>query len=123
MLIDNYFKKLQAFDSSLFIGQSYSNNDGTQLYVIFEPIYKTITTFFGLKGTISEWESKGLSNEKYRLPYTANKSLSPKLAQMNNFRIRSEFKGSSLKQENQAAYTLICCKCFYYFRIRFIVEI
>ena len=92
-----------------------------QLYVIFEPIYKTITTFFGRKGTISEWESKGLSNGKSRPPYTANNRLSPKLARMNNFRIRSEFKGSSLKQEGQAAYTPICCKCFYYFRIRFIV--
>ena len=92
-----------------------------QLYVIFEPIYKTITTFFGLKGTISERKSKGLSNEKSRPPYRANKSLSPKLARMNNFRIRSEFKGSSLKQEDQAAYTPICCKCFYYFRIRFMV--
>ena len=80
MLIENQLKKLQTFDSSLFIGQSYSNNDGTQLYVIYEPIYKTITTFYDLKDTISEWESKGLSNEKSRPPYTANKSLSPKLA-------------------------------------------
>ena len=92
-----------------------------KLYVIFEQIYKTITTFFGLKGTISEWESKGLSNEKSRPPYTANKSLSPKIARMNNFRIRSEFKGSRLKQEDQATFTPICWKCFYYFRIRFIV--
>ena len=43
-------------------------------------MYKTITTFYGLKGTISEWESKELSNEKSRPPYTANTSLSPKLA-------------------------------------------
>ena len=58
-------KKLQTFDSSLFIGQSYFNNDGAQLYLIFQSIYKTITTFSGLKDTISEWESKGLSNEKF----------------------------------------------------------
>ena len=37
--------KLQIFDSSLFIGQIYFNNDGEQLYLIFQPIYKTITTF------------------------------------------------------------------------------
>ena len=59
------------FDSSLFIGQSYFNNEA-QLYLIFQPIYKTITTFSGLEDTISEWESKGLSNEKFKPPYTAN---------------------------------------------------
>ena len=58
-------KKIQAFDSSLAIGQSYFNNDGAQLYLIFQPIYKTITRYSGLPDTISEWESKGLSNEKY----------------------------------------------------------
>ena len=40
--------------------------------------YKTITTFSGLETTISEWESKRLSNEKVKPPYTSNKSLSPK---------------------------------------------
>ena len=69
--------KLQTYDLSLFIGQSCFNNDGAQLYLIFQPTYKTIT-FSGLPFTISEWESKGLSNEKFK-PYTANKSLSPKL--------------------------------------------
>ena len=65
MLVDNELKKIQIFDSSLFIGQSYCNNDGAQLYLIFQPIYKTITTFPALKDTILEWESKELSNEKY----------------------------------------------------------
>ena len=37
--------------------------------------------------------------------YTANKSLSPKLAWMNNSRIRLDFKGSCLKQEGKAPYT------------------
>ena len=46
--------KFQTYDSSLFIGQSYFNNDGAQLYLIFQPIYETITTFSGLKDTISE---------------------------------------------------------------------
>ena len=63
-LLKMNFKKLQLFDSSLFIGQSYFNNDGAQLYLLFPPIYKPITTFPGLRDTISEWKSKGLSNEK-----------------------------------------------------------
>ena len=71
--------KLQIFDSSLFIGQSYFDKDGIQLYLVFQPIYKTITAFSGLTSTTLEWESKGLSNEKFTPPYKANKSLSPKL--------------------------------------------
>ena len=42
--------------------QNYFNNDGTQLYVIFRQIYKTITTFSGLPKIFAQWESKGLSN-------------------------------------------------------------
>ena len=54
---ENKLKILQTFNSSLFIGQSYFNNDGAQLNLIFQPIYKTITTFSGLRDTISEWET------------------------------------------------------------------
>ena len=80
-------QNLQTFDSSLFTGQSYFNNDGARFYLTFQPIYKTILTFSGLQHTISEWESKGLSNERIKSPYNANKSLSTKLVWMNNSRI------------------------------------
>ena len=53
-------KNLQTLGSSIFIGHSYFNDDGVQLYLIFQPIYKNITTFSGLKKGISEWKSKGL---------------------------------------------------------------
>ena len=59
--------KFQTYDLNLFIGQSYFNNDGAQVYLIFQPIYKTITTFSGLPYTFSEWESQGLSNENLHL--------------------------------------------------------
>ena len=79
LLVENEFKKLHTFDSSLFTGQNYSDNDGAQLYLIFQPICKTISTFSGLETTISEWTSKRLSNEGTKPPYTSNKSFSPKL--------------------------------------------
>ena len=79
LLVKGELKKLQTFESSLFIGQSYFNNNGAQLYLIFQPICKTITTFSGLPDTVSEWESKGLSNEKFKPPYATNESLSPEL--------------------------------------------
>ena len=59
------------------VGQNYFNSDGTQLYVIFQPIYETVTTFSGLIDKISEWESKGLSNDKFTCAYTANVSVCP----------------------------------------------
>ena len=97
VLVENGFKKLQTTESSLFIGQNYFNNDGAQLDLIFQPIYKTITIFSGLPNIISEWESKGLLNEKCRPPYTTNKILSPKL-QWDKSRLRLRFEGSCLKK-------------------------
>ena len=75
-LVDNELKKIQTFDSSPFIGQNYFNNDGAQLFLTFQPIFKTIATFSGLSDRISEWESTWLSNEKNMLPYTTSKSFS-----------------------------------------------
>ena len=97
--VENNLKKPQTFDSSLSIGQSYFKNDGAQFYLIFQPIYKIITTFSGVKDTISGWESKGLSNEKVTNPYITNKILSPKLL-WNKSRLRLRLGGSHLKQED-----------------------
>ena len=44
--------KLHTYDLSLFMGQSYFNNDVAQFYLIFQPSNKTITTFSGLQFTI-----------------------------------------------------------------------
>ena len=98
-MIENEFKKLQTFDSRLFIGQTYFGNDGSQNFSIFQPIYKTLTTLSGLPNTIAEWESKGLSNKKIKSAFAAAHTLSPKLVWMNNSRIRIEFKRSCLKQD------------------------
>ena len=64
-------KKIQTFDSSLFTDQSYLSSDGAQLCLVFQSIYKTIIAFSGLVDTISEWESKGLPNEKFTSDYIA----------------------------------------------------
>ena len=99
MNLKNHINLIQV----LFIGQSYFNNDGAQFYLIFQPIYKIITRCSSLKDTISEWESKGLSNEKCKSPDTANKFLCPKLF-WNKFRLRLRFKGSCLKQEETSPF-------------------
>ena len=52
--VENEFKKIQTFGSSLFIGQTYFDNHAAQPYLIFQPFYKTITIFSGLSNIISE---------------------------------------------------------------------
>ena len=76
------WKKLQKFDSSLFIGQSYFSNDESQNFWIFQPIYKTFTTLSGLPNIIDDWLVYGWID-----------------VWMSNSRIRLEFKWSHLKDK------------------------
>ena len=71
---------------------------------MFQPNYETTLTFCSLPDTISERESKGLSNETFMPTFTTNKSFSPKLVWMNNFRIKLDFKRNCLKQD-KASFT------------------
>ena len=76
------WKKIQKFDSSLFIGQSYFSNDESQNFWIFQPIYKTFTTLSGLPNIIDDWLVYGWVD-----------------VWMSNSRIRLEFKWSHLKDK------------------------
>ena len=40
LLVENEFNKLKTFDSSYFIGKSHFKEDGTQNYVVFQPLNK-----------------------------------------------------------------------------------
>ena len=68
--------KLQTYDLSLFIYQSYFFNDGAQLYLIFQTLYYTLKRLGDTEKVVS-WKSKGLSTEKLTTPTTTNDSLSP----------------------------------------------
>ena len=39
LLVVNEFKKLKTFDFSNFIGKSHFEEDGTQNYLVFQPMY------------------------------------------------------------------------------------
>ena len=59
MLVENELKKLKTFDSSYFIGKNHFEEDGTQNYLVFQPInkyFKVITN----TDYASSWKSKGL---------------------------------------------------------------
>ena len=70
--LENNIKKLQTFDSSYFRGKNYFDEDGTQNYLVFQPIcrYFKINTI-NVTNYVSSWQSKGLSTEVIKPPSTS----------------------------------------------------
>ena len=100
LLVENELNKLKTFDSSCFIGKSHFDEDGTQNYLVFQPLkkyFKLITNTL----SILSCQSKGLSTENIDPPTT---NLSPSINYVGN-KIRVKFTGSCLKQSNKLAYT------------------
>ena len=92
--------KLKTFDSTYFIGKSHFEEDGTQNYLVFQPLnkyFKLITNTL----SILSWQSKGLSNENIDPPTT---SLFPSINYVGN-KIRVKFTGICWKQSNKLTYT------------------
>ena len=88
--------KLKTFDSSYFIGKSHFEEDGTQNYLVFQPLnkyFKLITNTL----SILSWQSKGLSTETIDPPTT---SLSLLIDYVGN-KIRVKFTGCCLSQSNK----------------------
>ena len=96
LLVEKEYKKLKTFDSSYFIGQSHFEEDGTQNYLVFQPIYKYFKIIANKK-YISSWQSKGLSDEIIKPPVTSDNSLTPLIDYLGN-KIRLKFNGSILRQ-------------------------
>ena len=89
-------KKLKTFDSSYFIGKSHFEEDGTQNYLVFQPInkyFKVITN----TDYVSSWKSKGLSAESIKPPTRSDNSLTPALNYYGT-KTTVKFTGSCLKQ-------------------------
>ena len=59
-LLKMNFKKLQTFDSGLFISHSYVNNDGTQLHLVLQLLCYTLKRLGDAEKDVS-WKSEGLS--------------------------------------------------------------
>ena len=45
MLVENELNKLQTFDSSYFIGKNHFEEEGTQNYLVFQPMYRYFKAF------------------------------------------------------------------------------
>ena len=74
--IENNIKNLQTFDSSYFRGKKYFEEDGTQNYLVFQPMSRYFKIIANKK-FISSWKSKGLSDETITPYSTSNNSLTP----------------------------------------------
>ena len=91
-------KKLKTFDSSYFIGKSHFEEDGTQNYLVFQPMYRYFKRIAGVGNGnyIYYWQSKGLSDEKINSIKTSNHSITPNLDYYST-KTRVELNGSCLK--------------------------
>ena len=89
LLVENKLKKLQKFDAAYFRGKSHFEEDDTQNYLVFQPMYKYFkrTASVGSGNCIYLWKSKGLSDERLD-SVTAS-----------NYKSTTEFHGSCLKQD------------------------
>ena len=98
----NELEKLQTFDSSYFRGKSHFEEDGTQNYLVFQPLTKYFKVIANTK-YISSWKSKGLSDETIKSPATSDNSLTQLIDHLRN-KIRVKFNGSILRQ-SKVSYT------------------
>ena len=90
LLVENELNKLKTFDSSYFFGKSHFEEDGTQIYLVFQPLnkyFKIITNTY----YISSWKSKGLSAESIKPSTTSDSGLTPVLLQFYGTKIRVKF--------------------------------
>ena len=99
LLVENELNKLKTFDSSYFIGKSHFEEDGTQNYLVFQPMYRYFKVFSITQYLeyVSEWKSKGLFNESIEAISTSDNSLNPTLSYYGT-KIRVKFTGGCLKQ-------------------------
>ena len=95
LIVKNDLNKLKTFDSSYFIGKSLFEEDNTQNYLVFQPMYRYFKTDSSCH--ISSWTSKGLSNESIKPPSPPNNFLTPSLNDLGT-KITVKFSGSCLKQ-------------------------
>ena len=96
LLVENELNELKTFDSSYFIGKSHFDEDGTQNYLIFQPLNKYFKLIINTD-YVSSWKSKGLSAENIKPPRTSDNSLTP-IGSYYGTKMRGKFTGSCLKQ-------------------------
>ena len=100
LLVENELKKLQKFDATYFRDKSHFEGDGTQSYLVFQPIYRHFRRIIGTGSSnyIYFWKSIGLSDESFNSNTASNYKITPELSYYGT-NIRVKFNGSCLKQD------------------------
>ena len=96
LLVENELNKLKTFDSGYFIGKSHFEEDGTQNYLVFQPMSKYFK--IGNSDYVLSWKSKGLSAESTTPRSAPNNFLNLSLNYL-DAKIRVRFSGTCLKQD------------------------
>ena len=100
LLVENELKKPKTFDSSYFIGKRHFEEDCTQNYLVFQPMYRYSKKVVGV-GTgnyIYFWKPKGFSDENITPPSTSDYRLNPQLSYFDT-KTRVRFSGSCFNQD------------------------
>ena len=101
--IENELKKSKKNLGFILLGNIFfDGGDGSKAYLIFQPVHRYDKTIINTK-YISEWKSKGLSDESINRPPTSDNSLTP-LIDYYGYNIRLKFNGSILRQP-EVSYT------------------
>ena len=100
LLVEIELKKLKTFASSYFIGESHFEEDGTQKYLVFQPMHRYLKRIAGIDSGdfIYHWKSKGLADERINSIKTSNYSITSNLDYYGT-KTRVKFKGSCFKQD------------------------
>ena len=103
--IENNIKNLQAFDSGYFRSKSHFEDDGTQNYLVFQPLFKyfKVNSITNVIDYVLSWQSKGFSSEIFKVISMSNNSLTPAINYYGT-KIKLKFSGSCLKQ-SKISYT------------------
>ena len=79
LLVENELKKLKTFDLSYFRGKSHFQEDGTQSYLVFQPMQRYFKRIAGVGSGnyIYSWKSKVLPDERINSNTAFNHSITP----------------------------------------------
>ena len=100
MLVENELKKLHKFDAAYFRDKSHFEEDGTQNYLVFQPMHRYLKRTAGVDSGnyVYFWKSKGLSDERLDSITASDYKITPELS-FYGTKTRVEFNGSCIKQD------------------------
>ena len=100
MLVKNELKKLQKIAAAYFRGKSHFEEDATQNYLVFQPMYRYFKRIAGVgSGSYIDFrKSKGLSDERLDSITASNYKITPELS-FYGTKTRVKCNGSCLKQD------------------------